>query len=339
MPATLAELPSALSQPAAGPATRRPLVDILRLVAAYAIVWLHAPTGLDFARWTALGRFAVPFFTAAAVLLTWEGLVRQPRRSPGTYVRSRVLRIYVPFLAWSGIYLAFKVAKALLLPEAPNDFPGLEVFWLGSFFHLWFMPFVLITTLAVFFAGRTIIGHPGRENAALVMCLLAGWIVAWLPADRESLTVGFGQLAADALPAAFWGLALAIAWQRGADRWLRRPALGWIALALTAASTALVVVLLRNRLLENLAGVALLVFALADWRIGRLARLVQFGGLAYGIYLSHLLFIKSLQAVEAKVGLAETLPVVLGVFGIAAAGSTLLAWLLGRSRWTSWLMG
>ena len=29
------------------------------------------------------------------------------------------------------------------------------------------------------------------------MCLLAGWIVAWLPADRESLTVGFVQLAAD----------------------------------------------------------------------------------------------------------------------------------------------
>ena len=157
-------------------------MDILRLVAAYAIVWLHAPTGLDFARWTALGRFAVPFFTAAAVLLTWEGLVRQPRRSPAAYVRSRVSRIYVPFLAWSGIYLAFKGAKALLLPGAPNDFPGLEVFWLGSFFHLWFMPFILITTLAVFFAGRTIIGHPG---ARMPLWSCACWPAGSWPGCRQ----------------------------------------------------------------------------------------------------------------------------------------------------------
>ncbi len=315
------------------------MLDVVRLIAAYAIVWLHTPLSLDFARATATGRFAVPFFTAAAVFLTWEGLVRQPRRSPRQYVRSRLLRIYVPFLAWSVIYLAFKAAKSLLLPGVPNDFPGVEVLWLGSFFHLWFMPFILVTTLAVFFCGRAVVGHAGRETATLVACLMLGWVIAWLPADRSSLTSNFCQLALDALPAAFWGIALAIVWQGGAARWLQRPQVGWAALALALLSTAIVAYLLRNRLAENLAGLGLLIFALADWRLKHLERLAHLGTLAYGIYLSHLLFIKTLQAVEAKLALPETIAIVLGVFALAAAASTMLAWCLSRSRWTSWLVG
>ncbi len=64
------------------------------------------------------------------------------------------MRIYVPFLAWSVVYLVFKGAKALLLPGEPNDFPGVEFLWLGSFYHLWFMPFMLLVTLGVFCLAR-----------------------------------------------------------------------------------------------------------------------------------------------------------------------------------------
>ncbi len=245
---------------------RQPMLDVMRLLAAYAIVWLHSPPSADFAGATALGRFAVPFFTAAAVFLTWDGLARQPDRNVAQYVRSRFLRIYVPFLAWSLIYLAFKALKALLLPSQPNDFPGAEVFWLGSFFHLWFMPFILAITLAVFFVGRKVIGRAGRENFTLAVCLLLGWQIAWLPVDRSGSSSSFWQLALDALPAALWGVALAIAWQRGAADWLRRRTVSWAGLAFSVLLTAAVCYLLRNRLAENLAGVALLVFALGDWR-------------------------------------------------------------------------
>ncbi len=315
------------------------MLDVLRLVAAYAIVWLHSPISLDFARATSIGRFAVPFFTAAAVFLTWDGVARQPRRSATQYVRSRLMRIYVPFLAWSGIYLAFKAAKAILLPNQPNDFPGVDVLWLGSFYHLWFMPFILVTTLTVFFLARLVVGRAGREFATAAICLLLGWFVSWLPADRETLSLSFWQLACDALPSALWGITLAIAWQRGAAGWLRRPAVGWAALTSATLSMALVSYLLRDRLAENLAGLAVLVFALADWRLPQLERLARLGSLAYGIYLSHLLFIKTLQAAEVKLAIPETLTTVFGVFAISAAASTLLAWCFSRSRWTKWLVG
>jgi peptidoglycan/LPS O-acetylase OafA/YrhL len=333
------ELPAAPLQVAPPAAGRRTMLDVMRLIAAYAIVWLHSPQSPDFARVTATGRFAVPFFTAAAVYLTWEGLARQPRRSAGQYAWSRFQRIYVPFMAWSAIYLAFKAAKAILLPNQPNDFPGIDVLWLGSFYHLWFMPFILVTTLAVFFLGRVVVGRGGRELLSLATCLMLGWVIAWLPADRESLTVSFWQLAADALPAACWGIALAIAWQRGMAIWLRRPGVGCTALTVSLLCMALDAWLLRNRLAENLAGLALLIFALADWRLPRLDRVARLGTLAYGIYLSHLLFIKTLQAALAKLAVPETLTVVTGVFAVAAVCSTLLAWSLSRSRWTRWLVG
>ena len=88
--------------------------------------------------------------------------------------RGRLLRIYVPFLAWSGVYLAFKAVKVRLLPRPAERFPGIEVLWLGSFFHLWFMPFILATTLAVFLVGRTIVGRPVRAKRLLDAVLWPG---------------------------------------------------------------------------------------------------------------------------------------------------------------------
>jgi hypothetical protein len=51
------------------------------------------------------------------------------------------------------------------------------------------------------------------------------------------------------------------------------------------------------------------------------------------------LFIKTLQSVAGKLAVPETVGVVLIVFAVSALGSTLLAWCLSRSRWTSWLVG
>ena len=64
----------------------------------------------------------------------------------------------------------------------------------------------------------------------------------------------------------------------------------------------------------------------------------RLGGLAYGIYLSHFLFIKVAEAVGIKLGLPECWQWAVGIWLIAAVGSTLLAWTLSRSRLTRWLV-
>ena len=97
--------------------------------------------------------------------------------------------------------------------------------------------------------------------------------------------------------------------------------------------------LLRNRLVENLAGLAVLVFALADYRLPHLQGMARLGGLAYGIYLSHLLLIKTPASRGRQTAPGRDAAARRGRVRAAAASSTLLSWLLARSRWTNWLVG
>jgi surface polysaccharide O-acyltransferase-like enzyme len=311
------------------------MLDVCRLLAAYAIVWLHTPRPVAWADASLVGRFAVPFFTAAATLFAWQAGVRS-QRGVAEYTRSRLTRIYVPFLAWSCIYLVFKGAKALLLPGEPNDFPGIEFLWLGSFYHLWFMPFILLVTLAVFCLGRCA-NNVFRQTAVFVAALVVGGLLAWWPADDLAANASFAQLALDALPSACWAVALAIIYTRGGSAYLSSRRVSAVCLAAAVALTILLCDLGRNRLIENLSGVALLLFALGNWTSPFVERLARLGSLAYGIYLSHLLFVKVFEAVGAKLHLPVTLATSLGIFVLAAAGSTLLAWTLNRWRWTRWL--
>ena len=120
MAAVLQQLSSA-ELPASAPVRQRlELFDFARLVAIYSIVWLHTLRSPQLVSWTVLGRFAVPFFAAGAAFFVLEGLRRQPQRSIGEYAWGRVRRIYLPFLAWSGIYLVFKIVKSALLPDQPD---------------------------------------------------------------------------------------------------------------------------------------------------------------------------------------------------------------------------
>ena len=130
---------------------------------------------------------------------------------------------------------------------------------------------------------------------------------------------------------------MAIAYQLGGRIWLSSRRVGIVCLMAAAALTVLLCTLGRNSPVENLSGIALLVFTLGDWTSPMLERIARLGPLAYGIYLSHLLFIKTLEAVQAKLHEPPSLTAALAIFILAAAGSTLLAWSLSRWRSTRWL--
>ena len=119
--------------------------------------------------------------------------------------------------------------------------------------------------------------------------------------------------------------------------WLSSRRVGIVCLLAAVALTLSLGTLGRNSRAENLSGIALLVFTLGDWTSPLLERIARLGPLAYGIYLSHLLFIKTLEAVQAKLHVPLSLTAALAIFVLAAAGSTLLAWLLSRWRATRWL--
>ena len=181
-------------------------------------------------------------------------------RTVAAYARSRLMRIYVPFLAWSGIYLAFKGAKAIAASRRAERFSRASTFVarlvLSSVVHAVCLAGDAGGLLpgAMRCAGRARWPRSMASAGPGPVALIAGCVgLALLPADRSARRASaLGELALDALPSACWGLALAhrlvpgrgvaqrrLGWPPRGDRlpgerpWLdafalrRGPRLGW----------------------------------------------------------------------------------------------------------------
>lgn len=315
-------------------AVRNEALDIARLIGALAIIWIHAAANTS----TVLCRFAVPFFTCVGILFVVEKARRQPLESWPRWSLARASRLYLPFLAWSAVYVAFKVVKKGLVPEQQNDFGGWEMLIWGGAYHLWFLPFMLLVSVAVFpIASLVRESWPARAalavaSAAATICIACWPCPAWWPAGDSALCVW------NALPAAAagccWGL-LARASQATGSRSRRGLCLGGVLFVVSMAALA---ALGRSILLETAAGLGLGLAAVA-WPPMTFPRLlVTLGQLAYGIYCSHLLFIKIGESVANKLHVPSTPALDVTLFLTAAIASSACAWCLARWRATRWLV-
>ncbi|HZZ26587.1 MAG TPA: acyltransferase [Pirellulales bacterium] len=313
-------------------------LDFARLAAAYSIVWLHTPRSPQLSSWNVLGRFAVPFFTAGAVFFVIDGLRRQPHRSWREYAVNRFRRIYVPFVGWSLIYVLLKLFKKVALPDQANDFSGFKILWTGTFWHLWFMPFVLVVTLATFIAARPLLRRKKLGCIVGAVAIPVGLLVACTnPPDWVAADANFALLAWQALPAACWGFAVALVFPYGLKRIVFYRTTTLIAIGGFATLVAWLVACGRNDFVENLSGTLLFIAALQPQAPVWVERFGRFGAVAFGIYLAHPLVIKTFEAVATKLHWPITWPLDLTTFAIAAIGSTWLAWALARWRHTRWL--
>jgi len=326
-------------QPAASSTARRPFFEFARLLAAVSIVWLHTMRSPEMLDSTVLGRFAVPFFTAAAVFMICESVARGRRKTLAEYTRNRFVRLYVPFLAWTVIYLAFKLLKGKLAPGQPNDFPGIEVLLSGGFYHLWFLPFVFVVSVITFAAVRNRMGNSVAETRMALLSAMAGGLLAVVPPPSQWIAAGkWAEYWWTALPAAFWGISIAV-FVRHAGKPYQQSQLAPIAgLAIFALATAYTWHVGRSLIAENVAGIGFLIFALAPWQGTAIRRLATLGVLAYGIYLSHLLFIKSCEAVATKLDMPVNVSLDLAIFAISVLCSVLLTWLLSKASTSRWLV-
>jgi surface polysaccharide O-acyltransferase-like enzyme len=326
------------------PAPQRwPLIDVSRWFAMYAIVWLHTIRSEALLPSAMITRFAVPFFVATCVFLIFQGVAHKPQRTFTQYAWSRFVRIYLPFLAWCAIYLAFKAVKSHFLPEQRNEFPGvLEVFWKGSFGHLWFMPFIFAVSLVAFLVAKTV---QWRELLRWPIALGAFAIGAAMVTPRVAAVITPDDLTCSlivfALPAMLWAMTVALICNHGAQQpWaaLRRLRVDVLLFVGSMVWLAILGTSSRSMLRENLAGTSLLLVGLRPTTAPLLCRIARFPALAYGIYFAHMLPVKVCEALAARRGLALSWQLDCTIFAVSAIGATLLAWALYQSRWTRWLV-
>lgn len=131
-------------------------IDLFRGLAIYAVIILHIDESVKamspgWSKITDFALFAVPFFLAMSFYLAINKLYLSQSSYP---LRSRLLRLLIPYGVWSIFYLIYKSAKYLVAGES-SKFLGLFgdplslVFFGGAAFHLYFLPLLSIGTLLI----------------------------------------------------------------------------------------------------------------------------------------------------------------------------------------------
>jgi peptidoglycan/LPS O-acetylase OafA/YrhL len=326
---------------------RSQCLDAARFLAAAAIVWLHAmggsPTWYKLAN---LGRFSVPFFVISAMVLIGESLRRKPESRFEKYASGRSLRIIGPLLVWSAVFVAARLAKHHFQPSSPAVvFPPLLFFGLAMK-HLWFMPFILVSSLVAFPVERIMLRDRQTGRIIAIVAALAGVAACFMdgrmvvPSDR-----GFRQdliilwdYSEMVMPALLWGLALSPFYPQ-VRQWLdENPAVAGGAGILMIALLLCVTIWGRNKGLENCAGLCLLLLACGPWH-GRSLRFAAYlGRYAYGIYMTHPLFLLGFYTLLLHDHSEAPLSMLVIAFTLALPASLLLCYVLSLSRWTRWLV-
>ncbi len=316
-------------------------VELLRAVGALAVVCIHATDaavvsagGSSAYYWTALviggaARFAVPLFFAVA---GWVLLVRRPVESDADLWR-RVVRVLLPLISWSLIYLAWPFTPPLRARAVEGALLGVPV--IG---HLWFLyayiPLVLILGAITLLIQRRWPRRPWMLLGALAFASAAPSIIKLAQGAlhiqtststfRVYLWIFFFAIAGAVLlssrermrPETTWAIGgalvtcgtVGVVWWASWEGYAAPFDFGSIAVA---AECIGIMLLLRGVELR-----------------GRAAEVVQgLGRASFGIYLVHILVLTSLQRLLAGLSLyrtpavqAVTLPLlILTTFAISAA--------------------
>ena len=324
---------------------RDPDLDAMRVVGAAGVVWIHAAVVLN----DGVGRFAVPMFVIAAVLLTAVSLQRRPEQSTLAFVGKRWLRLYPAFLFWCVVYEAMRQAKWVAIgglgaiEVEPLRFVG------GTYEHLWYVPFLLVATVvAVPLIKLAITSRALRATigiAALVVSV--AWAVCPVPTVVATIDATSPwhclQPAWWAVPSLLVAISLACATiERRRGMTMPRYA-GWAGLAMLVGGSWVnwSVNDQPHLLAVTVSGVGAVWIAGASILPRGFARaLAPLGGaLGMGIYLCHVLFLRAWVIVAEHRHLPESAMTDVLSFAFALVGAIALSTLLNRSRWTSWTIG
>jgi surface polysaccharide O-acyltransferase-like enzyme len=339
--------------------SRHASYDVIRLTAMAGVVAIHVlAAGLASALATGSIRFwllvpdrALNDLCVPAFLFLTGALVWRPSTTHGAaWWRRRLEVVFIPYLAWTFVYLGVGVAR--------DGWPGLAAFAQRSvvavltgngWFHLYFPPLLVIVYLLRAPAAR-LVRHPALllvvtlaaqallavvfhtvrmpQPAALMLtnfltllpyASLGGWYASEAPRlVRHRLLVSVAGLA---------GLAVVLLQAAGVFVVPRDPYFGlWQRIVLEAGVGAFLV------------GAAVLLGAAED-RLARRATVLHSGaGLSYGVYLSHPLLTLGLVAVVPLTSALWAAPWFLGLaFAAILAAALALTWALKATKPTAWL--
>jgi len=281
-------------------------LNLLRIVAAIAVVWIHVPESEPLKGTTIWCRFAVPAFTAVSVFLMALSVKGKSATGVIRYECNRAWGIYRLFLIWNGIYLLARIAKHFFLSGGDAIRLGFSsIFVVGLAEHLWYLPFIALLGLVIALPLRAFV----QLKSGPAMALSIGLLLAGLVANYGSMSIRIDIehhplsyivcLALGTLPAALITLPIAWVWNQNAA--IRRN-FGLSAAAGILAGLCLAASLKSSQanLWQNFSGILFLVAALfcSGAELGDPIRFL--GNVALPVYLIHVLLIEGIQAMAHR---------------------------------------
>ena len=342
------------------PPDRRLDLDALRIIAAVMVVTIHSTQGfivlgetthdLGPAYWIALvanglSRCGVPIFFAVSGWL----LLRREIPDQAGWLWTRVVRLGVPLLVWSAIYIVAEWLRGEIVGVPAWNLLGRRDWLLaritqvvaddGVRTHLWYLYFAIAVAIAIWLVQGARLEHRDRRAYALaaVALILPMGLARMLDVSYGWMTLGW-SLGYTAL-----GYVLISS----------QPRRGLAALSFVVCGTLVVVLngLLGNEtwpgayqsplVLGSTIGVVWLVSGrrIPDrWR----STVMVLGALTLGVYLVHplMLDIVRIAALPGRpLGGLSPLPRLLLQWTFALTASTALVWLWHRSRRLTQLLG
>ena len=321
---------------------RLPLLDTMRVAAAMGIVWIHTSTSTIGQTLHPLGTFGVPFYTFVAMLFMARSLSRDESKTLGRYVKSRFVRIYTPFLFWSLTYLALGNFK-LQLEHLPTHWLAPTALYSGEEEHLWFLPFLMLVTISGAVLYRSLLRYPSMRLPTGAVLILIGGVMCfvkeptWVSGRTDDYF--FFHYAYRALPTACWSIALAVLSVTGGKLPKTSPMVATGGLLLLVTALVQEPALSMPPILRALTGLGCLLVALCPLTSPLLSRIGLLGRHSYGIYLSHIAFLRIVTMATVRLHIGPSLGLDIATFLITFTGAAILSVMLGRSKWTSWTVG
>lgn len=248
----------------------RQSIDLARFIAALGVVAAHVFAAEN--GW--IGHLAVATF----LILTATLAVQSMQRAHGVYDwGKRAPRILVPWLFWCVVYKVVLVQ----VTDGPQKYVLLSdpfSLLVGPSVHLWFLPFILLASLFVMPAGKSVRTQRGVQIASLCLALF-GTVAFWI-SSRAGLPVPFPQWISG-VPSFGYGLLVGLAFTVGGAVWPM--------LAMAAMCGAAFVLLSEVWTLQPLIAAVLL---WGMWQLPLRGRILpHLGQVAFGIYLVHPFFL------------------------------------------------
>lgn len=125
-------------------------LDLLRILGAFGIVWFHAPGEV-------VGKNVG--YSGLVIFIVISMALMIPRIPGPRFAVKRVNRLLVPWIFWYLIYGALNVASGNSF--LPTEMNPLSAILSGPKWHLWYLPFLFVTSISIYYLVLLLKGLKG----------------------------------------------------------------------------------------------------------------------------------------------------------------------------------